>query len=67
MVFLKACSPVPCSCVFDRFKGQCTQSILFMLDMNGILFAIVPEKCTDVMSQESGNFAEGKHLEVLPP
>ena len=37
----------PVLVIFDRFKGQCTKSILSMLDKNGILFAIEPANCTD--------------------
>ena len=37
----------PILVLFDRFKGQCTQNILPILDKNNILFAIVPANCTD--------------------
>ena len=35
--------------LFDRFKGQCTQGILSLLDKNNILYAIVPANCTDCL------------------
>ena len=37
----------PVLVIFDRFKGQCTQGILSMLDKNNVVFAIVPANCTD--------------------
>ena len=37
----------PALVIFDRFKGQCTQKILSLLDENNILFVIVPANCTD--------------------
>lgn len=37
----------PALVIFDRFKGQCTEKILKLLDENNIRFAIVPANCTD--------------------
>lgn len=37
----------PALVIFDRFKGQCTQNILKLLDENNIRLAIVPANCTD--------------------
>ena len=37
----------PALVIFDRFKGQCTENILKLLDDNNIRFAIVPANCTD--------------------
>lgn len=40
-------STQPALVIFDRFKGQCTDRILKMLDDNNIRLAIVPANCTD--------------------
>lgn len=37
----------PALVIFDRFKGQCTDSILRLLDENNVRFVIVPANCTD--------------------
>ena len=37
----------PALVIFDRFKGQCTEGILSLLDNNNIRLAIVPANCTD--------------------
>lgn len=33
--------------IFDRFKGQCTPRILFLLSSNNFLVAVVPGNCID--------------------
>ncbi len=33
--------------LFDRFRGQCTQKFLDLLEANRILIVIVPANCTD--------------------
>ena len=37
----------PALVVFDRFKAQCTQNILSLLDSNNIRYVIVPPNCTN--------------------
>uniref|UniRef100_A0A1X7V0T9 DDE-1 domain-containing protein n=1 Tax=Amphimedon queenslandica TaxID=400682 RepID=A0A1X7V0T9_AMPQE len=37
----------PALVIFDRFKAQCTEKILSLLDKNHIRITIVPAKCTD--------------------
>ena len=37
----------PALVIFDRFKSQCTEKILKMLDDNNIHIAVVPAHCTD--------------------
>ena len=37
----------PALVLFDRFKGQCTTSILTLLKENNIYFVVVPGRCTD--------------------
>lgn len=37
----------PALVIFDRFKGQCTENILKLLDESNIRLAIVPANCTD--------------------
>ena len=37
----------PALVIYDRFKGQCTDRILSMLDDNNIRIVIVPANCTD--------------------
>lgn len=37
----------PALVIFDRFKGQCTQGILSLLDDHNLRLAIVPANCTD--------------------
>ena len=33
--------------IFDRFKGQCTEAVLKMLEENHIDILLVPANCTD--------------------
>ena len=33
--------------IFDRFKTQCTDTVLGILEENNILVALVPANCTD--------------------
>ena len=40
-------STQPALVIFDRFKGQCTDQILKLLDDNNIRIAVVPANCTD--------------------
>ena len=40
-------SSYPALVIFDRFKAQCTERILKILDDNNIRLAIVPANCTD--------------------
>ena len=37
----------PCLVIFDRFKAQCTATVLGVLEENDILVALVPANCTD--------------------
>ena len=37
----------PALVIFDRFKGQCTERLLSLLDDNNLRIAIVPANCTD--------------------
>ena len=37
----------PALVIFDRFKGQCTETILSLLDSNHLRLSIVPANCTD--------------------
>ncbi len=37
----------PALVIFDRFRAQCTERILSMLDAKNVLIAIVPANCTD--------------------
>ena len=37
----------PALVIFDRFKGQCTEAVLSLLEKNNILIAVVPGNCTD--------------------
>jgi hypothetical protein len=37
----------PALVIFDRFKGQCTQKILNLLDNNNVRVCMVPANCTD--------------------
>ena len=37
----------PALVIFDRFRGQCTDTMLKLLDENNIRIAIVPTNCTD--------------------
>ena len=37
----------PALVIFDRFKAQCTEKILSLLDKNNIRIAVVPANCTD--------------------
>ena len=36
-----------CLVIFDRFKAQCTTTVLEALEENHILVALVPADCTD--------------------
>ena len=36
-----------CMVIFDRFKAQCTTTVLQVLEENNILVALVPPHCTD--------------------
>ena len=37
----------PALVIFDRFKGQCTEAVLSLLEKNNILMAVVPGNCTN--------------------
>ncbi len=37
----------PALVIFNRFKGQCTENILEILEKNNIRIAVVPPNCTD--------------------
>ena len=36
-----------CLVIFDRFKAQCTSTVLHVLEESNILVALVPAHCTD--------------------
>ena len=40
-------SDQPALVIFDRFKGQCTDGILAMLERSNVRIAVVPANCTD--------------------
>ena len=37
----------PALVIFDRFKGQCTENILAILEKSNVHIAVVPPNCTD--------------------
>ena len=37
----------PCLVIFDRFKAQCTSTILEVLEENNIFVSLIPAHCTD--------------------
>ena len=57
----------PALVLFDRFKGQCTPSIISLLQTNNIHFVVVPGKCTDRLQplDVSVNKAVKEHLRNL--
>ena len=44
---LKLESSQPALVIFDRFRGQCTERVLHLLEANHFLKAVVPANCTD--------------------
>ena len=44
---LKLSSQHPALVIFDVFKGQCTESVIQLLEENNILYVIIPPNTTD--------------------
>ena len=44
---LKCPDDQACLVIFDRFKAQCTATVLSVLEKNNILVSLVPANCTD--------------------
>jgi hypothetical protein len=71
---LKVATDFPALVIFDRFKAQCTATILSMLRDNHVNIAIVPPCCTDwlqplifrisLIAPNSGKFSWDKNFHV---
>lgn len=35
--------------IFDNFKGQCTEALLKLLDVENINVVLIPDNCTDLL------------------